>query len=56
MLALSLVPVLALTASGREPDGRLGSAVSDVSLFLFCRLLGFAHRDGAARRKPRLLP
>jgi len=50
VLALSLVPVLALTASGLEPDGRLGSALSDVSVFLFCWVLGFAHRDGVLDR------
>lgn len=50
VLVLSLVPGLALTASGREPDGRLGSALSDVSVFLFCWLLGFAHRDGVLDR------
>ncbi|MFJ6465311.1 acyltransferase [Streptomyces sp. NPDC091387] len=50
VLALSLVPVLVLTALGGVPDGRLGSAVSDVSVFLFCWLLGFAHRDGVLDR------
>ncbi|MFD0024712.1 acyltransferase [Streptomyces sp. NPDC058382] len=50
VLALSLVPVLALTKLDAVPDGRLGSAVSDVSVFLFCWLLGFAHRDGVLDR------
>lgn len=36
--------------AGRGPDGRLGSALSDVSVFLFCWLLGFAHRDGVLDR------
>ncbi|WP_392673872.1 acyltransferase [Streptomyces sp. LN785] len=55
-LALSLVPVVVLGTVGRVPDGRLGSAVSDLSVFLFCWLLGFAHRDGVLdRMRPALV-
>lgn len=50
VLALSLAPVLVLTALGGGPDGRLGSAIGDLSVFLFCWLLGFAHRDGVLDR------
>ncbi|WP_405762638.1 acyltransferase family protein [Streptomyces sp. NBC_01420] len=50
VLALSLVPVLVLTGLGGGPDGRLGSALSDGAVFLFCWLLGFAHRDGVLDR------
>ncbi|MFD4941923.1 acyltransferase [Streptomyces sp. NPDC058409] len=50
VLALSLVPVLLLTTVWSVPDGRLGSALSDLSVFLFCWLLGFAHRVGVLDR------
>ncbi|MFE4650925.1 acyltransferase [Streptomyces sp. NPDC056707] len=50
VLALSLVPPVVLETVGRVPDGRLGSALSDLSVFLFCWLLGFAHRDGVLDR------
>ncbi|MFE7710162.1 acyltransferase [Streptomyces sp. NPDC057486] len=50
VLALSLVPVVVLETVGGVPDGRLGSALSDLSVFLFCWLLGFAHRDGVLDR------
>ncbi|MFE3906073.1 acyltransferase [Streptomyces sp. NPDC059153] len=50
VLALSLVPVLLLTTVWSVPDGRLGSALSDLSVFLFCWLLGFAHREGVLDR------
>ncbi|MGW4227949.1 acyltransferase family protein [Streptomyces sp. NPDC004980] len=50
VLALSLVPVVVLETVVAVPDGRLGSAVSDLSVFLFCWLLGFAHREGALDR------
>ncbi|MEU9317400.1 acyltransferase [Streptomyces sp. NPDC048295] len=50
VLALSLCPVLLLTTVWNVPDGRLGSALSDLSVFLFCWLLGFAHREGVLDR------
>ncbi|WP_078852697.1 acyltransferase family protein [Streptomyces sp. NRRL S-1824] len=56
VLALSLVPVVVLETVGSVPDGRLGSALSDLSVFLFCWLLGFAHRDGVLdRMRPALV-
>lgn len=50
VLVLSLMPVAVLETVSRVPDGRLGSALSDASVFLFCWLLGFAHRDGVLDR------
>ncbi|MFC5173095.1 acyltransferase family protein [Streptomyces mutomycini] len=50
VLALSLVPVTVLETMSGVPDGRLGSAIGDASVFLFCWLLGFAHRDGVLDR------
>ncbi|MET8744320.1 acyltransferase [Streptomyces sp. NPDC004728] len=49
-LVLSLVPVVLLTVVWSVPDGRTGAALSDLSVFLFCWLLGFAHRDGILDR------
>ncbi|MFG2429680.1 acyltransferase [Streptomyces sp. NPDC048590] len=53
LLALSLVPALLLGTVHDAPEGRVGSAVSDASVFLFCWLLGFAHREGVLDRLPR---
>ncbi|WP_329067226.1 acyltransferase family protein [Streptomyces sp. NBC_01429] len=50
VLLLSLVPVVVFETVWSVPDGRLGSALSDLSVFLFCWLLGFAHRDGVPDR------
>ncbi|WP_267899052.1 acyltransferase family protein [Streptomyces corynorhini] len=50
VLLLSLVPVVLFETVWSVPDGRLGSALSDLSVFLFCWLLGFAHRDGVLDR------
>ncbi|MFD9498185.1 acyltransferase [Streptomyces sp. NPDC060035] len=50
VLALSLVPVVVLETVTGVPEGRLGSALSDLSVFLFCWLLGFAHREGVLDR------
>ncbi|MER5894216.1 acyltransferase [Streptomyces sp. NPDC001876] len=50
VLALSLVPVVVLETVTGVPEGRLGSAVGDLSVFLFCWLLGFAHREGVLDR------
>lgn len=53
VLALSLVPVVLLTYGWQPPEGRLGSALTDLATFLFCWLLGFAHHDGVlARLRP----
>lgn len=50
VLVLSLMPVVVLETVSGVPDGRIGSALSDASVFLFCWLLGFAHRDGVLDR------
>ncbi|WP_373464545.1 acyltransferase family protein [Streptomyces sp. V4I2] len=50
VLLLSLCPILVLTFLWSGPDNRLGSALWDLSTYLFCWLLGFAHRDGVLRR------
>ncbi len=50
VLLLSLAPVLVLNFLRAGPDGRLGSALWDLSTYLFCWILGFAHRDGVLRR------
>ncbi|MER5179736.1 acyltransferase [Streptomyces sp. NPDC002896] len=50
VLLLSLVPVVVFETVWTPPDGRLGSALTDLATFLFCWLLGFAHRDGVLQR------
>ncbi|GGY90630.1 integral membrane transferase [Streptomyces olivaceoviridis] len=56
VLVLSLVPVLVLGFVWSGPDNRLGSALWDLSTYLFCWMLGFAHRDGVLQRaKPVLV-
>ncbi|MFF6998002.1 acyltransferase [Streptomyces sp. NPDC008313] len=50
VLLLSLVPVVVLTLVRRPPDDRLGVALTDLATFLFCWMLGFAHRDGVLHR------
>jgi hypothetical protein len=53
VLVLSLVPVVLLTYVWQPPEGRLGSALTDLATFLFCWLLGFAHHEGVlARLRP----
>ncbi|MFF5568359.1 acyltransferase [Streptomyces sp. NPDC012623] len=57
VLLLSLVPVAVFGTVWSVPDGRLGSALGDLSVFLFCWLLGFAHRDGVLDRlRPAAVP
>ncbi|MEU5597023.1 acyltransferase [Streptomyces sp. NPDC020298] len=56
VLALSLAPILVLDFVWSGPDNRLGSAMWDLSTYLFCWILGFAHRDGVLQRmKPALV-
>lgn len=56
VLVLSLVPVLVLNFVWSGPDNRLGTGLWDLSTYLFCWLLGFAHRDGVlSRLKPVLV-
>ncbi|MFD3585635.1 acyltransferase family protein [Streptomyces sp. NPDC058683] len=55
VLVLSLVPILILNFVWSGPDNRFGSALWDLSTYLFCWILGFAHRDGVLQRmKPAL--
>ncbi|MFD7678959.1 acyltransferase [Streptomyces sp. NPDC060187] len=50
VLVLSLAPVLVLNFLRDTPDNRFGSALWDLATYLFCWLLGFAHREGVLRR------
>ncbi|MFE5397378.1 acyltransferase [Streptomyces sp. NPDC056568] len=50
VLLLSLAPVVALVCVGRPPESRLGTGLLDLATYLFCWLLGFAHRDGVLGR------
>ncbi|MEU3277373.1 acyltransferase family protein [Streptomyces antibioticus] len=50
VLMLSLVPVLVLHCVRSVPDGRIATALWDLSTYLCCWLLGFAHRDGVLGR------
>ncbi|POX56393.1 acyltransferase [Streptomyces sp. Ru71] len=53
VLLVSLLPVVVFQYVRQPPDGRLGSALWDLATYLFCWLLGFAHRDGVlARTRP----
>ncbi|WP_109005661.1 acyltransferase family protein [Streptomyces rishiriensis] len=56
VLTLSLAPILVLTFVWAGPDNRVGTALWDLSTYLFCWMLGFAHRDGVLQRmKPALV-
>ncbi|MET8855678.1 acyltransferase [Streptomyces sp. NPDC004579] len=50
VLLLSLVPIVVLQYGWQPPDDRFGSALTDLATYLFCWLLGFAHREGVLRR------
>jgi peptidoglycan/LPS O-acetylase OafA/YrhL len=50
VLVVSLVPVVLLQTVWSPPEGRAGSALTDLATFLTCWLLGFAHRDGLLDR------
>jgi peptidoglycan/LPS O-acetylase OafA/YrhL len=50
VLGLSLTPILVLNFVWSGPDNRLGTALWDLSTYLFCWMLGFAHRDGVLER------
>lgn len=45
-----LVQLLVLNFLWSGPDNRFGSALWDLSTYLFCWLLGFAHHDGVLQR------
>jgi peptidoglycan/LPS O-acetylase OafA/YrhL len=49
-LLLSLAPIVVVQFLWEPPDNRLGSALTDLATFLFCWILGFAHRDGVLER------
>ncbi|WP_406443166.1 acyltransferase family protein [Streptomyces sp. NBC_01613] len=56
VLFLSLAPILVFHFLWEPPDNRFGSALTDLATFLFCWILGFAHRDGVLQRmKPALV-
>ncbi|KUN73311.1 integral membrane transferase [Streptomyces canus] len=50
VLLLSLAPIVVFQFLWEPPDNRLGSALTDLATFLFCWILGFAHRDGILER------
>ncbi|MFJ8188252.1 acyltransferase [Streptomyces sp. NPDC096094] len=53
VLLLSLAPIVVLQYVRQPPDNRLGTGLLDLATYLFCWLLGFAHRDGVlGRLKP----
>jgi peptidoglycan/LPS O-acetylase OafA/YrhL len=53
VLLLSLAPIVAFHFLWEPPDDRFGNGVTDLATFLFCWILGFAHRDGVlGRLKP----
>ncbi|MFE0801432.1 acyltransferase [Streptomyces sp. NPDC058812] len=53
VLLLSLVPIVVLQFVRQPPDNRLGAGLLDLATYLFCWVLGFAHRDGVlGRLKP----
>ncbi|MFI9763394.1 acyltransferase [Streptomyces sp. NPDC051963] len=56
VLLLSLAPILVLNFVWAGPPDRLGNALWDFSTYLFCWMLGFAHRDGVLQKmKPALV-
>lgn len=55
-LLLSLAPILVFQYAWQPPDNRFGSGLTDFATFLFCWLVGFAHREGVLQRlKPALV-
>lgn len=50
VLLLSLAPIVAFHFLWEPPGDRFGTALTDLATFLFCWMLGFAHRDGVLRR------
>lgn len=46
----SLAPILVFHFLWEPPDNWVGSALTDVATFLFCWVLGFAHREGTLQR------
>ncbi|MFC8873796.1 acyltransferase family protein [Streptomyces ardesiacus] len=53
VLLLSLAPIAVLQFLWQPPDDRFGTGLLDLATYLFCWVLGFAHRDGVlGRLKP----
>ncbi|WP_406320927.1 acyltransferase [Streptomyces sp. NBC_00519] len=50
VLFLSLAPILVVQFLWEPPDNRFGGALTDLATFLFCWILGFAHRDGVLQK------
>ncbi|MEV8242661.1 acyltransferase [Streptomyces rochei] len=50
VLLLSLAPVVVLSHVWQPPDDRFGTGLLDLATYLFCWILGFAHRDGVLAR------
>ncbi|MFF7886015.1 acyltransferase [Streptomyces sp. NPDC020794] len=56
VLLLSLAPILVFQYAWQPPYNRFGSGLTDFATFLFCWLVGFAHREGVLQRlKPALV-
>jgi peptidoglycan/LPS O-acetylase OafA/YrhL len=53
VLLASLIPIVVFQFAWQPPDDRFGTGLLDLATYLFCWVLGFAHRDGVlARLKP----
>ncbi|MFD0307535.1 acyltransferase [Streptomyces sp. NPDC127119] len=50
VLVLSLAPIVVLQFLWEPPDDRFGVGLLDLATYLFCWILGFAHRDGVLER------
>ncbi|MPY63404.1 acyltransferase family protein [Streptomyces spongiae] len=50
VLLLSLTPIVVFHFVWEPADDRFGTALTDLATFLFCWMLGFAHRDGVLRK------
>ncbi|MFE1236620.1 acyltransferase family protein [Streptomyces tendae] len=46
VLLLSLAPIVAFQFVWQPPENRFGTGLLDLATYLFCWVLGFAHRDG----------
>ncbi|ELP64258.1 acyltransferase family protein [Streptomyces turgidiscabies] len=56
VLLLSLAPIVVFHYLWEPPDNRFGDGATDLATFLFCWVLGFAHREGVLQRlKPALV-
>ncbi|MFD5627745.1 acyltransferase [Streptomyces sp. NPDC127072] len=50
VLLLSLAPIVVFQYAWTPPYNRFGSALTDLATYLFCWLVGFAHREGVLQR------